>query len=264
MNGETQTTAVAADEVESSPSSPALDDEAILGYGDVATKDRVTDYEALAAGKKAPPKKARGSELVLVAAGFPGYANAGDEIQRLKDHSWFPNTPDFLATAEASTKSKPLGAGNASQFFGALRAAKGPIARLTLIGHGSPTGLGLSGDTWAHSDQILAPSDLVAWKTEIEAQRKKFSPGATIDIVACTLAVAGDLARHLAAAFGVGVRAFSEGIAWCVKFTQDGQILSRGKVACISDVTLEVERDCDHKVWKSKVNELKFPPPIRP
>jgi len=210
-----------------------------MDYGELAAQlpEEVIHYLVAASEEqKAGESKVLSSArlVVIVANGFPGYrGDVKKEIHEAKIRVWLPGTPDFIATAGYTTKGEYYGASNAEEFFGALANHKGKINRVIFIGHGQSEALGLSGDTSGFFSNALGVLGIPKWQNYINAKIKpKLTRNATIDLVACNVAVGEVFMREMAKAFGICVRGFTQPVLWCLKWNEDETaITSRGLVA---------------------------------
>jgi len=198
-------------------------DERVLTYGDRAvddTADAVLDDRALELGgpgggrKKRPTKKKpSGVVVVIVAGGFPGYASEKDEIADMGANRWLPHTEDFKETAGPGFWE----ATNVSYFLGAINKQTKTIARVVFIGHGSPTGLGLSGKRDGSVTRFTEKLDADALDENQDTIRQlaaKLHPDATIDLVCCDVGLGQSFIKRMANSFGRCVRAFQGAVYW--------------------------------------------------
>ena len=204
-------------------------------------------------------KKAAGKQLIIIANGYPGYRSDKKEVEASQKGLWFPNTPDFSATA-SDTQKRFSGARTADEFFGALQSEKNRIKRVAFIGHGNPSGLGLSGKPMSFFEKGLTKSDITRWQQSINKDIKpKLSKDTTLDLFACNTAIGGGFMKALAQSLGVCVRGFTGQVFWCLGFNKVHTITSRGRIA-----DSRVKTDCSGKGWFKGVNKLTPPSKICP
>jgi hypothetical protein len=181
-----------------------------------------------------------GKTIVIYAGGYPqpGGGTDADEANYLNaKRFWLPATKDFKQTADDTQGHVCLPAKEAGSFIGPLQKTPGPFSRIVFIGHGTDRFLSLSGDLGGTSES-LEGSTLAPWQDTIDAAIKpKLTAATTMDLFSCEAGGAGDIMEVLAAAFGVCVRAYADGLKWCVGFNYNetdptkSVITSRGRWA---------------------------------
>jgi hypothetical protein len=165
--------------------------------------------------------------VVLVAGGFPGYATEEDEIRAITRLKWHPQTPDFELTAAAEGSYKLVS--TPDEVIDALTTGS-PISRIVIISHGSPLQLGLGGDAdfmISGYRQTLNADFLKDESVKERIKRITLKAGATLDIIACNVALGKDFMEALANAFNCPVRAFKMPIIWEHPISNDGKKIER-------------------------------------
>lgn len=231
-------------------------DERVLDYGDRAVDDvadAVLDDSVLglAAGKKAHAKKS-GKLLVIVAAGFPPYPQATDEVADMAANRWLPHSEDFRATASANVGNNFFEATNVTTFLGPI-ANQTRISSLVFIGHGGPDGIGLSGSREGAFDEMLGSEELAANAGTIAGLVAKFDPAATIDLVCCNTGAGEKFVAALAAAFQRCVRAYRNEVFWLHPLNADSTAVDPSKRGYTST---------DNANFKKGFKHLAFPEPV--
>lgn len=178
----------------------------------------------------APPRAPAGTTVTLAAGGFPGVAG-GDaaEIDRIQNIAWVPSTRDFRASAALTSAARRYEPVNSAEFFGALANAPKPIRRIVFFGHGFRDSVHLG----ERDHQAIDSDALTRYQATIDRDIKpRLASGATLDVVACNVAMSPAFSQQLADSLGVIVRAFPSGVCWCVSWRgPSGPISSRGLIA---------------------------------
>jgi hypothetical protein len=128
---------------------------------------------------------------------------------------WYPNTKDFTVVAQKIQNHDIWGAKKVNNFFAAL-AKYDKISHIIFLGHGSDSGIALSGEPGDLQDE-LTMAELNEWNQFIKENIvPKLDSNATIDIYACHVAngVGQDFMKAMATAFERCVRSFKEEIAF--------------------------------------------------
>jgi hypothetical protein len=150
--------------------------DAALGYGNSAVQYK---------GKKtsSPKKSTPGKKVVILSGGYKGYKSEADEIKAMETR-WFPNTADFKAAANKLQQHDVWSAKKVDNFFAALNQYK-KISKITFLGHGSSSGMALSGEP-GDLDEEITEEKLDTWNQWInENIVPKLDANATIEIYAC-------------------------------------------------------------------------------
>ncbi len=200
----------------------------------------------LDAGVASPPVVAQQQAVKTVTLTFlgdfpnPWKNNPALERQRLQQGRWAPSTDDLTAVANADQAA--AGTIHTTPCFeDLLKVIEGSqdksIARVNIISHGSPNGLGLLGTINASNGQVTfrnKPSctgyvDVEAIKdnkSRILKLRVKFAPKARMFLYLCNSGANLTLLQRLADAFDLRIRGFLHQIYYCV--THRGNQLDRG------------------------------------
>jgi hypothetical protein len=237
-----------------------LDVAELLEYENLTEVTHVIDTSKLLAqaGKAGKPSKVvKGNQIIIVSGGYPGVSDEKAEIERIKNNTWVPATRDFVQTASDTQKSFSA-ASDVAQFMGALQAEPGSISRIVFVGHGNADGLALSGDSHGFATKTLTAQELDAWQNTIDSSIKpKLVEGATIDLIACNVAMGKQFMEKLAKSFGKCVRAYVEEVAWCVD--HDEKVITlRGRIAPQSAIANK-KLTCGDKAWQVGVSKM-IPP----
>jgi hypothetical protein len=220
--------------------------DAALGYGNSAV-----EYK----DKKNPkPKKSTpGKPVVIISGGYGGYKSQADEIKAM-EVKWYPNTADFIVAAK-KIQQDVWGAKKVDNFFAVLNRYN-KISKITFLGHGSSSGIALSGEPGDLQDELTV-QELEKWNQWIKDNIvPKLDPNATIDIYACRAAqgLGQPYLKAIANSFERCVNSFTEEVAFQLPEADKdkSKIVNRpGGVATISDAKAGN--------WK-KLSEIK--PPI--
>ncbi len=208
--------------------------------------------------KKKKPAPASGKTIILWASGFPGYNSDAEEIDAInnstKTNKWEPHSLDFAATAMSST-GEAHNVAKCEDVIAQLQNVNGKIGRIVLIGHGDQNGtIGLSGTRTGMGISMTEEFDetcLDTYKNEI--MQLNLDKNATIDIVACNVAVDRKFMQKIANTFNHGVRGFSGLVYWQHPINDEGtQIINRGFVSR------------SNNDFHKGINKLIFPKPIDP
>jgi hypothetical protein len=227
--------------------------DAALGYGNSAVeyKDK---------GKKTPnPKKSPpGKQVVIVSGGYGGYKSDADEIKAMET-KWYPNTADFIVAAR-KIQQNVWGAKKVNNFFAVLTKYD-KISKIIFLGHGSSSGIALSGEPGDLQDELTI-DELSKWNQWVKDNIvPKLDAGATIEIYACHAAqgLGQPYLKAIANSFERCVNSFAEEVAFeYPELDKDkSKIVKRtGGVATISDAKA--------KNWKYKLTDVKPPVSVCP